>query len=49
MIFDVDGVRFEFETNEFCIKLWDFDFSCMNGIIDNIKCKQKWANDHNID
>ena len=30
------------------IKIWDFDFSCIEGVIDNNKVKSDWAHDINI-
>lgn len=30
------------------IKLWDFDFACIPGYVDNIKVKEKWTKEINI-
>ena len=30
------------------IFLWDFDFACINGVVENIKVYEKWTNDVNI-
>jgi serine/threonine protein kinase len=30
------------------IKIWDFDFACIPGTVDNEKCKKKWANLINV-
>jgi hypothetical protein len=30
------------------IKLWDFDFACIPGIVDNMKVDEDWANEINI-
>jgi len=31
------------------VKIWDFDFSTFGDKLPNDKCKQKWANDSNVD
>ncbi|AYV78273.1 MAG: serine/threonine protein kinase [Edafosvirus sp.] len=32
----------------YIIKLWDFDFACINGIIDNAKVNSKWTKEINV-
>lgn len=39
---------FKLPNNYYCIKLWDFDFSCISGIIDNIKVSMEWTKDINV-
>lgn len=32
----------------YSIKLWDFDFACIPGLVNNIKVKQDWTRDINV-
>lgn len=45
-----NGEQFKFILPQFkyVLKLWDFDFACIEGVVDNIKVKQKWTMDINI-
>lgn len=33
---------------DLCIKMWDFDFACIPGYVNNIKVEEKWTRDINI-
>ncbi len=44
----VVGMKYKVPNVGYQIKLWDFDFSCIPGIVDNIKVSSKWTKKINI-
>jgi hypothetical protein len=42
------GTKYKVPNVGYHIKLWDFDFSCIPGIVDNIKVESKWTKKINI-
>jgi len=44
----VVGAKYKVPNIGYHIKLWDFDFSCIPGIVDNIKVSSKWTKRINI-
>ncbi len=44
----VVGAKYKVPNIGYQIKLWDFDFSCIPGIVDNIKVSSKWTKKINI-
>ena len=44
----VVGARYKVPNIGYQIKLWDFDFACIPGIVDNIKVSSKWTKKINI-
>jgi hypothetical protein len=46
--YDIDGNEFYVPNIGYQIKLWDFDFACINGIVENSKVNSKWTNQMNI-
>lgn len=46
--YELGNVIFYVPDIKLRIKLWDYDFSCIGGIIDNNKVNSEWANDLNI-
>lgn len=44
----VVGTRYKVPNIGYQIKLWDFDFACIPGIVDNIKVSSKWTKKINI-
>ena len=44
----VVGMKYKVPNIGYQIKLWDFDFSCIPGIVDNIKVSSKWTKKINI-
>lgn len=48
MNYKVDGVAYRIPNIGYQVKLWDFDFACIPGIVDNIKVESKWTKDINV-
>ena len=44
----VVGAKYKVPNIGYHIKLWDFDFACIPGIVDNIKVSSKWTKKINI-
>ena len=44
----VVGTKYKVPNIGYQIKLWDFDFACIPGIVDNIKVSSKWTKKINI-
>ena len=44
----VVGAKYKVPNIGYQIKLWDFDFACIPGIVDNIKVSSKWTKKINI-
>jgi hypothetical protein len=44
----VVGAKYKVPNIGYHVKLWDFDFSCIPGIVDNIKVSSKWTKKINI-
>ncbi len=44
----VVGSKYKVPNIGYHIKLWDFDFACIPGIVDNIKVSSKWTKKINI-
>ena len=42
------GANYKVSNIGYHIKLWDFDFSCIPGIVDNIKVSSKWTKKINV-
>jgi hypothetical protein len=46
--YKINGERYSVPRIGYIIKLWDFDFACIPGIVDNLKVRAKWTNDINV-
>ena len=46
--YTVNGNRYVVPSIGYKIKLWDFDFACIPGIVDNAKVSAKWTDDINV-
>ena len=44
----VSKVKYKVPNIGFHVKLWDFDFACIPGIVDNIKVYSKWTKKINV-
>jgi hypothetical protein len=42
------GTKYKVPNIGYHVKLWDFDFACIPGIVDNIKVESKWTKKINI-
>lgn len=40
--------KFIVPNSGFCLKLWDFDFACIPGVVDNFKVNEEWTNRINV-
>ena len=47
-MYDINGQVYVVPNLGFNIKLWDFDFACIPGIVDNAKVSAKWTSKINI-
>jgi len=47
-MYKINGQYYIVPNIGFQIKLWDFDFSCIPGIVDNCKVDAEWTSDINI-
>jgi serine/threonine protein kinase len=47
-LYNINNQKYEIPDIGYQIKLWDFDFSCIPGIIDNSKVLAEWTNRINI-
>lgn len=47
-IYNVCGKTYNVANIGYQIKLWDFDFASIEGIVDNVKVMQKWTTEQNI-
>jgi serine/threonine protein kinase len=47
-LYNINNKKYEIPDIGYQIKLWDFDFSCIPGIIDNSKVTAEWTNKINI-
>jgi serine/threonine protein kinase len=46
--YDIHGSEFYIPNIGYQIKLWDFDFACISGVVENSKVNSKWTNQMNI-
>ena len=46
--YEIDGTVFFVPNIGYQIKLWDFDFACISGIVENSKVNSEWTNQINI-
>lgn len=46
--YQICGKHYFIPETGYQMKLWDFDFACIPGIVDNIKVTEKWTNEKNI-
>jgi serine/threonine protein kinase len=47
--YSIDDVSFKLPVTGVSVRIWDFDFACIGGMIDNAKVNLKWAKEeHNI-
>ena len=46
--YDVNGNKYGLPNIGFQIKIWDFDFACIPGIVDNLKVSADWTNKINV-
>lgn len=46
--YTVNRVRYIVPSIGYQIKLWDFDFACIPGVVNNTKVSAKWTNDINV-
>lgn len=46
--YTIDSKKYIVDNISYQIKLWDFDFSCIKGVVDNIKVHEDWTNEINI-
>ena len=46
--YQIDGTIFYVPNIGYQIKLWDFDFACISGIVENSKVNLEWTNSINI-
>uniref|UniRef100_A0A6C0C933 Protein kinase domain-containing protein n=1 Tax=viral metagenome TaxID=1070528 RepID=A0A6C0C933_9ZZZZ len=46
--YNMDGVKFIMPNINMQIKIWDFDFACIDGIIENNKVNASWTRKMNI-
>lgn len=46
--YTVNGTKYKVPSIGYQIKLWDFDFACIPGIVDNSKVSAKWTNEINV-
>jgi serine/threonine protein kinase len=46
--YSINGITYEHPNIGIQIKLWDFDFSCIPGLVDNSKVYAKWSDRINI-
>jgi|SaaInlStandDraft_5_1057022.scaffolds.fasta_scaffold05083_1 serine/threonine protein kinase len=49
VLYKINGQQYVVPSIGIQIKLWDFDFACIPGIIDNSKVNAKWTSKINID
>ena len=47
-LYKIDNARFFIPNINLQIKIWDFDFACIDGIISNNKVNSEWTNKINI-
>lgn len=47
-IYYVCGKKYNVTNIGYQLKLWDFDFASIEGVVDNIKVHQKWTTEQNI-
>jgi hypothetical protein len=47
-VYHVCGKTYKVKNIGYQLKLWDFDFASIEGIVDNIKVQQKWTTEQNI-
>ena len=48
MQYKIGDLDFSVQSIGRTIFLWDFDFACIEGVIDNKKCYKAWKNGYNI-
>lgn len=46
--YTVNNCRYIVPSIGYQIKLWDFDFACIPGVVNNAKVEAKWTNDINV-
>jgi serine/threonine protein kinase len=47
-LYKINNIKYEIPNIGYQIKIWDFDFSCIPGIINNSKVSAEWTNRINI-
>jgi serine/threonine protein kinase len=47
-LYNINNKKYEIPDIGYQIKLWDFDFSCIPGVVDNSKVSAEWTNKINI-
>lgn len=47
-MYEINGQSYVIPNLGFNIKLWDFDFACIPGVVDNAKVNSKWTSKINI-
>jgi serine/threonine protein kinase len=48
MGYKINGVKYNVPSCGVNLFLWDFDFACIPGVVENLKLYQEWTNDMNI-
>jgi serine/threonine protein kinase len=48
-LYKINGQLYEVSNLGFQVKLWDFDFACIPGIVDNAKVDAEWTSKINIE
>ena len=48
LLYKVNKKEYILPAIGYCIYLWDFDFACLPGIVNNIKINQEWTKKINI-
>lgn len=46
--YTICGYKYVLPSIGYIIKLWDFDFACIPGIVDNAKVNAEWTNEINV-
>lgn len=48
-MYEINGQAYIIPNVGFNVKLWDFDFACIPGLVENSKVSAKWTSKINID
>lgn len=46
--YTINNRRYILPMFDLCLKIWDFDFACIPGYVNNIKVEEKWTREINI-